>query len=468
MAADIIKDYSILEVYMENLSQKVLLCKHKDTEELYLVNAITNKGLVEGLDYELLINTFDSMENIVESDEAIYFITKYSEYQYLNEYLSNNKLGLSSQVGYLTTITDVLLKLRKYPDYIISSFLDINNLYIDEKNNIHFTGLVILDENNLKISRSDVLRKLANITHVIFTGKSIENDKLFSEIPPDIEKLINKCLNDEYLQYEEFVNDFKQSNIYRLINPEEDDLARVYLMRKSMNKRKTINKLKKRGIIVAIILILLSPILVPYAVKMFRNINTDIVNKESINNVEDRQENIDEVNEEREDEQNITDEASEKIVVEETLKEEETVYDYFNEELIKNYTDENIGSIDNTKFYEGDSSVKIVNIEEKRNEFLVGVIDITNGGFSFLKERKIDVSMRLTSSMKADGAITLKIKKGNRLLGQVTRKINVPNDIWILESIDVNTGKADRIEIYLTTSQKTAIWVDSFGVDILK
>jgi hypothetical protein len=469
MSGDVFKNYSIIEVYLENSSQKVLLCKKKETNELYLINAITNKHIIEGLDLGNLKRNFDLIEDISETEDTLYIVTRYFNYPNIKEYLSKNRIVLSKQIEYLTLIFDKLLQSKAYPEHIIVSLINSNNIYIDEHGKIGFLALIAVNQEEININKSDIFNELANIIHTIFTGSEINNNTISADVPPDIDKIIQNCLNNEYLRYEDLVSDFKNSKLYRFINPEAEESMKMHMIRKKLTRRKRYNKFKKKGIIAIVILIALLPIIVPYALSKFKDSN----NISTVDNGYDTVNSSDEskTNDEKDEKENVSDNKVDNTYnntedIEQT--EEETIGYFLNNEILNIIEAENIGEIDKEKFHEGDSSVKIINTEDENIEFLVGVIDLNSDMFSFLKERKVDVSMWVTSSIKSDGVITLKVLKDNKLLSQISKKVEIPDDIWELNNIEIETGNGERIEIYVSIPGKSAAWIDSFSVDILK
>ena len=458
MENNLFDKYNALDSYFKNENQEIWVCKNIETDKLYLVNSIINMDTLQNIDFEGLATAIGDIEEIVRN-ESVHIITQYNKYSNIKDYISTNKVKISEQVAYLTSISNLILKLKEYPEFIIVSLINVNNLQINNVGKISSSGVIIVDNDFLNMNKTYVFQQMANVIHVIFSGTEIVDGKISSGIPPGIKKLINKCLNDEYFAYEDFVSDFKATKIYRLINPEVQESKKIHKARKKLTRRRRVGKIKRSGVIVMAILLITSPFIIPTLAELFGDKKeVMMIEKEQ----ELKKENI------------VLAESNDKAknIVSQDEEEMKNYIDnityFFNDEVINKVNAENIGNVDTDKYFNGDSSINVVNIKNEKTEFFIGSIDLTKDMFSYLKGRNVDVSMRLVSSIDTEGTILVKGKKEGNILTTVSKKMDISSDIWTLNNLNIDTGKCEIFEMYLEIDPKVAIWVDSFSVDILK
>lgn len=467
MSIELFEHLKVLELYLENKNQKVILCMDKNTEELYLLNVILNKKIIEAINLQELRKVLTSIDRIAETENEVYILSRYYNFSKLKDYIHKNKVSLSKQIAYIMDVFDKLTKLKGYPLFISSSIINHNNMYIDEHKNLRTMDLIVTDYDYMDKSKSQIYNEIANIMHIVFAGCEIKDSKLSDELPPDVERIIRNCLNNEYLKYDDLVNDFKTSKLYRLINPEIEESKKVHAIRRNLYKRRTKFKIRKKALVLAIILILLLPIGILYSDRIFdkfKDIET-VDNEYTDDEIKDDNKNTG--TGERDD--NIIDDKEEdQYSNDELATSEENILYYFNTQKVEESKANYYGELDNEIYYDGDISIKATNLEDKKQDFFTGRIDTNEDYFDFIKGRKIDLSMRILSDKGEDVVITVKVFNQDKLLSEISKRFYVNKDIWTLQNLNIDIGNGEYLDIFVTTYEKGNIWVDAYSLDILK
>jgi len=466
MSNTYLENFDILSVYLENDYQSIFVCKHKKTSDVYLVNSIIDKTLVSDVDFQSLKFNVKAIIDIIETEEEINIIMEHKTGSTLIDYIKSNKMTLSDQVNFTSFIMDKIIKLKDQPNKIIESFLNHENLNVDDYGNISSTGVLLVNPNRLNISMEEVLRSIANVVSIIFSGSEISNNKSKEKLPPDIYRLINNCLENKYLRIIDLVSDYKSTNLYKLINPEKQESRKIHKMRKKLFRKRIMYKLKSKVIIV---LLLIIPIMV-YAINMI----TDVINKDVNNIIVEESKNKDS----KFSENNIDfSKENTKVTIEKNSQSEESVlsantsaediFDFLNEDMnIEN--EKNIGTIDSNEFHRGTSSIRVNNQGSESQTFLIGYIDLNDDKFNFMKDRVLNISFWIKSSNNTETSILLKLEGGGKVLSYTSKKFEVVKDNWIMQTADINSKNVDYIKMYITINPKEEMWIDSIEVDILK
>lgn len=484
MSENIIANLEEMQVYLRNSIQEILICKHKETDALYLINTFFQTEILENLELEKLKEDIIGIEHIEKTDEGIKIFTRYYFYPTLKDSINEvDKFPLERQVAFTTYVLDKLLKLKQLPIVVLDSLLNSSHLVVDEKGKLQMLGSIIINPDYKNITTQDIFGKIGNIIHIIFSGKEIDDSELESSIPPDIQKIIKNCYDNHYLTYEELVSDFKGSSVYKLMNPESEEGQKIHQIRKNLRNKRRFHSIKKNGLKIIILLIILLPFIAFAGGKLINLVkdkpseNTDVpIVKEDDNKINSNDEQINneqEDNEQEDNEQNTStenetnvDEDMENNNINENI---EDLYEFYNDELLKLASNENIGTMDDAEQYIGTHSIKVSN-QEKNVSTLVGIINLNSDKYSFLKNRKtIDVSMWMKSNKNITAMITLKlIGDDNKIFTQVSNEVNIASQTWSLHSLGINTINGNYIKVYITPKTNENIWIDSIEVEILK
>lgn len=484
MSENIIEHLEELQVYLRNNIQEILICKHEDTEDLYLVNTIFDKDILEELDLEQLKKDIIGIEEIKNTDEGINIFTKYYFHPSLKDTVNDDEeLSLEKQISYSNFILDKLLKLKHLPLSVLDSLFNSNHLLVDDKGELQMLGSIIINPKHEELAVQDIFKRIGNILHIIFSGNEVTDGEIDEDIPPDIRKIITNCYNNHYFNYEEVASDFKGSSVYKLMNPESEEGHKVHLIRKSLKTKRRFHSLKKNGLKLAIIAVVLLPFvvfaggkLVDFAKsKIGDKPDTPVVgqdgndqnNPDSGNDGQNGQNDNNDVNDNNDQTSGV--DNNDNQVIDPNIESDDMVR-YYNDTLLELGAKDVLGTLDDSKYYKGSHSVKVSHDEEKPANTLVAVVDLNEDGFSFLKNRnKVDVSMWIRSNRNTDALITLKlIGDYNKVISQASQEVNIPSLMWTLHSLDISTMDGNYIKIYITPQSPGDLWIDSIEVEILK
>lgn len=451
----------VLDLYCQNDYQEIYTCKHEEENAYYLLNIIGDKEIFYGTDLKELKKYILAIKEIKDTDDGIVILTKHYFYNKLSEHLRKENMTLTMQINSVTYLIETLSKLKTISYGFIVSLFNYNNLVIDDSGNIKLTGILKLNSKVINSSREDALLVIANAMHMIFTGEEIKDNSISKGIPPDIERIIINCIKGDYFRAEDLVTDFKTSNIYELINPEKEDIKRVARMRKGMTRKRITYKLKTKGLLAILLLI---PVIVwgSYSLLKVKNKSNNVVsNIEQISvsdNIKADGSTLD----------TSTKLVNEEAQIEDIISYKENMDKFFNEDLIMSLNENSIAKIDYSRYHRGEYSLKAFNDKSEKSSFLVGYIDLQDDNFAFVKDRTVNLSLWLNSDVNTDSSVTLKLGFNDKILTQVTKKVNLVADNWVLHNIEITTKSGQYIKIYLNTDPNNTIWIDTIDIDILK
>jgi len=470
MNSTYLENLEIIDTYVQNDYQKIFMCKHKENNKLFLLNSIIDKEVVSDVDFDNLKSNVNAIKDIYETDKAINIITEHTRNRSLIEYINSNKITLTGQINYTSFIMEKMIRLKNQPNIVFLSILNHTSLQVYDNGSIGSAGVLLLTPNYINVGIEEVLRSLANVLHIIFSGKEIEDNKILRDIPPDISKLITNCLESKYIRLIDLVSEYKSTNIYKLVNPEKQESKRVHRMRKNLSRKRLKYKIKSKAIIILIILIPVIAFAVDKIIDTIklRNETTIEVNADEINKNKENDTSTITDTENQQNSQDITEDSTGDI--KEILTKDndiETISDFFNEDMnVDNET--NIGVIDSEKFHRGSSSIKVSNNTQKKQSFLIGYMDLNDDKFSYLKDRIVNTSLWLNSNKNTECSIVLKLGDSNKILTYASRKTNLVENNWILHNVEINTKNGDYIKIYITVAPNEEIWIDTIDIDVLK
>lgn len=459
-----LKNLDIVDTYCQNDFQEIYICKHKEEKAYYLLNLIRKREIIDEIDLKELPNYMPSIKRILDSDEGIIILTEYRKFRSLKEYVREEIMTLTKQVKNTTYILEVLSKLKSFSYYFIVSLFDYENLLIDSNGDIIFTGNLILNSETINASKKDALFTIANTIHVIFANQEIIDGTISKLVPPDIERIIYKCLENEYFEFTDIASDYKSTSIYKLINPEVDDIKRVAIMRKSMSKKRITYNIKTKGVLIVLLLI---PIIVWGAYSLHKHNE----NKTALDSIRaDMPKNVYQADNDETNTDNLIEDSpiEEDIFENDSANHKEELDKFFNEDRIKYLNENNIGVLDYLKFHKGNYSIKVHNDKKEKASYLISYIDLEDDEFSYLKNRTVNLSLWLTSDIDVECSIIVKLGSKDKILTQVAKKVNLKADTWTLHNAEINTKNGDYIKIYLNVEPSSTVWADTLNIDILK
>lgn len=510
MSAEIFKDLKILEIFLENEYQKVFMCEDKNTKELFLVNAITNRQLSSLLNLMDLDNGI--FYKIHKTENVLYVVTKYKDEITLKEYLLNEDIKLSSQINYISYFIEKLKILKDSPDFILNMLLSYKSVYVDHKGNLTHSGLLVFDKDYNKFNKEDVQKTLSNTISMIFTNEEIKENQINNSIPPDLIKIIYKCLNNKYNSYNEIISEFNSSSIYGLMNPRKstrrgmDNKSRINRRKRKTkinNNIKNINKknnrkrnkkkrfkYKKTAIFLIIILLVTLPILSETAKGYYENIlkvlsidksiNSDSFSKlrniklldnivslfekddsDNIFDPDNNKDNNDTTNDKDDNSKNDDKDNIKEVVF---FDEKDDLYKFYNEDLIK-LSNDNTPFIDDMEFYSGISSLCMNNEKTEPLEYLIGVIDLSNESLKKYKKKDVYISFRLTSDKNIDNAkVKFKLLTESNE-SSIEHDVGIKKGGWNFKKYEFENLNADKIQIYFSVPENNKVWVDDINIE---
>ena len=474
MSENIMDKLEELQIYLRNNIQEIVICKHEDTEELFLIDTIFDTEVLQDVDLERLKRDIGGIYSIDQVDEGIRIITNYVFHPSLKDAINNEEkeMPIERQMYFANFIVDSLLELNHLPLPLLDALFNQNDLIVDKNGNLQMLGSIILNPDYKDITIQDIFNRISNVLHIIFTGSEIIDGEIDEDLPLDIRKIITNCVNNHYITFSDLASDFKSSSHYNLVNPEAQEGQKVHLIRKNLKSKKRYHYFRKYGLKIAAILILI-PLIVYGSNKLFNYFSSDT--DPVYDNDPDSGENEDQDNENTDDPNWNIDGEDDLIDEEETDKDSneadnEDLRKYYNNTLLELANNEPIGVFDDSEYYKGTHSIKVDNTDNENKSTLIGIIDLNKDEFSSLKNKKnVDVSMWLKSENHSEAVITLKLaNKNNNVVNSSSTPVDISGSFWTLHSNEIDTYDGDYIKIYITPKEKGNIWVDSILAEILK
>lgn len=204
MNSETFRDLKIKQVYIETNDQKVFFCKHKKTDETYLVNAVFNQKPFELVDLNRINNIIHCFEDFYEEENVKYMIIKSKNSFGIESYIEKQALTNEQKIEFTDYLLDNLINLKFLPIHIQCSLFNYDNIVIDMEDQISFLGLIVFEKNYLDLDLSNLLNNIADI--LTDFHKDFEDKKL----PDEIKAIVKKCRNRQYLNYELIKRDFDQ------------------------------------------------------------------------------------------------------------------------------------------------------------------------------------------------------------------------------------------------------------------
>jgi len=443
------ENYEVEKIMYESNFQRILLCKNENNE-LFYNNIILRERLINLIDKDYYPSNSDNIIAVEETEDRLYIYSKYIELKKLTELINSKDLTYRERVILTENLILKFKELEKYSDIQTQSMIKEDNLLIDENFNIIFRNLLIFDQ-DYDIEESILMKTTSNYIHYIFAGSFIKEFNISEEIPPDIKKIIIRASSKEYFNIEELLDSFKKSPTYSLIitlNNTEDIKDKDEEEDKEPEKKDD-----KKKILIAIIIAI---ILIPFIIMALKN-NGNI--KEEM---ESEQENSDN---KIQNEQIIGEDEESEQTNEEVLP--ETILDFYNEEDIKESSDE-YAIIDFSKFYDGYYSLKIDKKENLKDKYLFAIIDLKSEEYKYLKNREVGLSTRYTSDKTVEGNWVIEIRRNGQISNITNEKTIINPNTWIIKQRSLTLGDNDEIKLFFQYEEEATVWIDSIEIDVLK
>ena len=469
-------NYRIIRSIYENVFQRILECKDNDTGAIFYSNIITSKKVINLINVEELKNLSSNILECYNTEDRIYIFTKSleTECRKLTD-IANNKLTMKQQFNLAERTINLAADIFNMTDVVQQKILDLDRLYIDENNEL-IVDCNLIFEQEYDIADNETFKRLGNIIHVIFSGTEIIDYNLSDNIPPDIIKIIVRCITREYVFPKDALAELKNSPIFNMIFGEEvaddieeeskepaivihdessDDFLNIYLEDEEPLKKEkvTINKDIKRAAVSLLIVVVV--LLMGNTIIKKLNGNNEA---EAVNNVKPPLSSP----------VNSPENLPENPPVEEEPAFESTDV-HLSQELLESIGYEGMVAQKDTDIYvEGNSSLSVVNDGQDKVKALFAVVDFTNEEYNYMLMRQIGISGKIKSKNDIQAQIVFEAYKDEVIRSNFHTLVNVYDDIWSQFTVPINVTDADVLRIYLEYEGENKVWIDSLLIDVIK
>lgn len=255
MNSETFRDLKIKKIYLETDEQKVFFCKHKRTDETYLVHAIINQKPFELVNFDRMNEVLECYDSIYEEEQVRYLIIKTEDSFGIEGYLEKKELNDEQRLQYTEFLLEKLEELKFLPIQILCSLFSYENVIIDMNDQISFLGLIILDKSYMKLDSTVLFNNIADILTDFFKDTSTR------KLPQEIKKIVKKCRERRYINYTGIKNDFQEyaeilkRELYLKQKQEEKERKKIIKERKNIrsvfnNSEKSIKETAKEEEIV--------------------------------------------------------------------------------------------------------------------------------------------------------------------------------------------------------------------------
>ncbi len=214
----------IIKSLYENECQRIVECKDIKTGETFIYNTVFNQKLIKLIDINILNSIKSNIVKSYKTQDRLYIVTKPHELnnqKILKEYIDTNNLTLKQQFILTEQLINLFIEIYNVTDLLQFKILSFDNLSVSEDDTLYVNGYFeFKDEYDLSDNYS--YKNLGNIIHYLFSKEDIVDYNISDSIPPDILKIIVKCLTREYFHPKDILKEFESSPIYSIINCKTD------------------------------------------------------------------------------------------------------------------------------------------------------------------------------------------------------------------------------------------------------
>ena len=507
-------NYKIIRTIYENVFQRVLECKDNDNGDIFYNNVITSQRVINLIDIDGLNSLSTNILKCYRTEDRMYIITKplEAESRSLKEYVKNSNLTLKQQFALSKKIIELSSEIFNMTDVVQQKIIDLDKIHIDKNERIIIDCNLIFEQ-EYDIADNETLKRMGNLLHFVFSGSEIEDYNISELIPPDILKIIVRCLTREYMYPKNALSELVSSPIYKMINPDskspkengeksskviiqshlikeneqndvislkeslinsddendygvnkdDESILNIYLNdtddmeSNSFNKRAKLflinNDVKKIGIslLIVILVLLLGSYLMNKFGKQTKEVSGGKANVIQLGNSGDNNTPGTE---------NI--DGTKEDAIDSTNK-------FFNIELLNkvNYTGL-AAEVDKDIYVEGENSLVIKNDGDEKIKSLFATIDFSDPNYSYMLKQQIAVSAKTKSESDLSALIVLEAYKDEMLASTFHTTVQIYNDMWSPNVVPINVTNADSLNIYIEYSGKNKVWIDSVNIDVIK
>lgn len=487
-------NYKIIRTIYENAFQRVLECMDNDTGDIFYSNIITSRKVINLINLKELENLSSNILECYDTHDRIYIYTKplKTECKGLREYLSDS-LTLKQQFSLSENVINLAQNIFNMTNVVQQKILDLDRLYVSSDNTV-FVDLNLIFEQEYDITDNESFKRMGNIIHFIFSGSEIIDYNISDSIPPDILKIIVRCLTKEYMFPKDALVEMKVSPIYSMIfgtgdfekkavfhrnefkeheehehkeqkslkELEEHKTKSTYEESSSINSEESTPVLdiyvndnnaqktnRKTGIGREIVRILVSVIVVVLVLLSGNKLIKKLSESRALDDV--TQGEVD------------SPKGSQNSEISDSTEM------YFNDKLLSDvgYTGSE-AEIDSDIYVEGKNSLVVSNEGEDKIKTLFAIVDFRNEKFNYLLKKQISIAAEMKSESNVAASIVLEAYKDGSLSSNFHALANISSDKWSQLTVPINVTDADYLNIYIEYQGKNKIWIDSLYVDVIK
>ena len=214
----------IIKSIYENECQRIVECKDIKTGEIFIYNTIFNQKLIKLIDVNILNSIKSNIVKCQKTQDRLYIVTKphnLNNQKILKEYIDSGNLTLKQQFSMTQQLINLFIQIYNATDLLQFKILSFDNLSVSDDDVLFVNGYFeFKDEYDLSDNYS--YKSLGNIIHYLFSKEDIVDYNISDTIPPDVLKIIVKCLTKEYFHPKDILKEFENSPIYGIINCKPD------------------------------------------------------------------------------------------------------------------------------------------------------------------------------------------------------------------------------------------------------
>ncbi|HNZ82563.1 MAG TPA: hypothetical protein PLX37_06130 [Sedimentibacter sp.] len=463
-------NYTIIRTIYENVFQRILECKDNDTGEVFYSNIITSKKVINLINLQDLKKLNSNIIECYNTEDRIYIFTKSLEADCIKlTDLASTDLSMKQQFNLAEKSINLASSIYNMTDVVQQKILDLKRLYIDDNNEL-IVDCNLIFEQEYDIADNETFKRLGSIIHMIFSGTEIVDYNISDSIPPDILKIIVRCLTREYVFPNDALIELRRSPIFIMIFGEEigiekenekpenpsiiihdessEDILNLYLGDEKPPKKKiSLSKEIKRAALslFIVVMVLLSGNAIINGLNKNKDGSTETINPGK----PPAQETPSQPGEEK--------------------PPLESTDIHFSEELLDSIGYEGAAAQRDTEIYvEGNSSLLVVNDGQDKVKALFAAVDFTDADVSYMLMKQIGVSGKIKSQYDTQVQVVFEAYKDGVMKSNFHSLVNSYDDIWSQFTVPINVTDADILCVYLEYEGENKVWIDSLLIDVIK
>jgi succinate dehydrogenase flavin-adding protein (antitoxin of CptAB toxin-antitoxin module) len=470
-------NYRIIRTICENVFQRILECRDNDTGAIFYSNIITSKKVINLINVQDLKKLKSNILECYSTEDRVYIFTKSleSDCRKLTDLAKN--LTMKQQFDLAEKAINLASDIFNMTDVVQQKIMDLDKLYIDGNNDL-IVDCNLIFEQEYDIADNETFKRLGNIIHVIFSGTEIIDYNISDNIPPDVIKIIVRCITREYVFPKDALKELNSSPIFTMIFGEEtgdevkeepkepdivihdedsNDYLNIYLEDEEPAKREKAEIIKdiKRAAVSLLIVVIVLLAGTTIIKKLNGNEASAINNDPPVSTPENPPGNSTENPEENPPAEEVPDfESTDK---------------YLSGDLLEKIGYEGtVAQKDKEIYIEGNSSLMVENPGQEKVKALFAAVDFTDEDYNYLLMRQIGISGKIKSQTDTKAQLVFEAYKDEVMKSNFHALVNVYDDIWSQFTVSINVTDADVLRVYLEYEGENKVWIDSLLIDVIK